>query len=87
MDILLALYGINNQEIWLKICILLMTTNVYITAYVVRLRAIACKECLAPTSFSQHYDSMDYHTSTAKKKKQNCSIKGEKFNPCSPRKI
>lgn len=52
----------------MKIYIPLATTNVYITDYVVGLKAIACKECPAPTCFSEHHDSMNYHIFTAKKK-------------------
>ena len=40
----------------------LATTNVYITKYVVWLKAIAFKECPAPTCTSEHHDSMKYHT-------------------------
>lgn len=40
--------------------------NVYVTDYVARLKAIACKECPAPTCFAEHHDSMNYHIFTAK---------------------
>ena len=46
----------------------LATTNVYITKYVVWLKAIAFKECPAPTCSSEHHDSMKYHTLEQKKK-------------------
>jgi len=45
----------------------LATTNVYITKYVVWLKAIAFKECPAPTCSSEHHDSMKYHTLEQKK--------------------
>lgn len=52
----------------MKIYIQLATTNVYITDYVVRLKAISCKECPAPTCFSEQHDSTHYYIFTAKKK-------------------
>lgn len=42
--------------------------NVHIADYVAGLKAIACKEYPAPTCFSEHHDSMNYHIFTAKNK-------------------
>lgn len=44
---LLTLHETNNQEIWLKICWALMTTEVCLPAYAVGLTAIAYKESSA----------------------------------------
>lgn len=67
MHILLTLYETNNQEIWLQICLALMTTEVCLTAYAVGLTAIAYKECSALTSFPNTL-TVNYHTSVAKNK-------------------
>lgn len=67
MHILLTLYETNNQEICLRICLALMTTEVCLTAYAVGPTAIAYKECSASTSFPNTL-TVNYHTSAAKNK-------------------